>query len=59
MKKLIILFLLMVLLGCSENPSQPKQLCHQETYCAEYGNIWHPKQCTRKATKEVCADIKY
>ena len=61
MKKLILLSIICILFGCGSdtNPAQPKQLCHQETYCAEYGNNWHPKQCTREVVKEVCEDIKY
>ena len=61
MKKLIILFVICILFGCGSdtNPAQPKQLCHQETYCAEYGSGFSLHQCKRQAVKEVCEDIKY
>lgn len=62
MKKFLILYFI-GLLGCSDNPSQPSQICHIEKVCVEtnWNGGFRPREvkCVRYTTHEVCEDIKY
>lgn len=63
MKKIFAFIFIGLLLGCSNNPSQPSQICHKEQECA--GTNWNggfrPREvkCVSYITREVCEDIKY
>ena len=67
MKKLLLLYSIgLLLLGCSDNPSQPyqpSQICHKEQECVEtnWNGGFRPREvkCVRYTTREVCEDIKY
>ena len=68
MKKLLIICFigLLLLFGCSDNPSQPNQptqICHKEQECVEtnWNGGFRPREvkCIRYTTREVCEDIKY
>ena len=63
MKKIFIVLSYITLLGCSDNPSQPTQICHKEKECVEtnWNGGFRPREvkCVRYTTREVCEDIKY
>ena len=60
-----VLFLISVslfLIACSddkESVARPKEICHKETYCAEYGGGFAIHKCVREATRDVCEEIRY
>lgn len=62
MKKLLILCFI-GLLGCSDNPTRPTQICHKEQECVEtnWKGGFRPREvkCVRYTTREVCEDLKY
>lgn len=63
MKKFLFLCFIGLLLGCSDNPLQPSQICHKEQECVEtnWNGGFRPREvkCVRYTTREVCEDIKY
>ena len=63
MAKILLLILIVFFIGCSDNPSQPSQICHKEQECVEtnWNGGFRPREvkCVRYITREVCDDIKY